>query len=250
VDLIPTTVETHALCEAPCEGTGGPLEEFGVHGKNLDSLFTHEGTYSFRAVASYDDGTCSGQRETAWSVNVGVGIISDPSKTLVETIIGDASVVSATEVTLRVTPRDLFGNNLGPGRCEAFEARPYNGTSITGACTDNLDGTYTFEVIWDQTWSDADPYHPPGFEIVQPDRRWDIEVNIEAAPGDLPEMPPPTTSCPLPAPPECGNFLFVFGTTLLHGSLFSAGCYNTCVFWLVAWFYKWFLGYGPCPVDC
>lgn len=130
--------------------TEGRMEPAAVFGRRLDDLFTIEGDYTFHFRASYGDG-CTATRELVWSAHVDVGI--DPSRT-------DVTVTGGTIV---VTPRDRFGNLIGPGRSDGFTVTSVPGTTVTGPVVDNGDGSYTFPVA---TESGSDP----GLVIGQPGR--------------------------------------------------------------------------------
>jgi len=51
--------------------------------------------------------------------------------------------------TLTITPRDSYGNNLGPGRAGGLSITGVPGTTVTGAVKDNGDGTYIVPIAWD-----------------------------------------------------------------------------------------------------
>ncbi len=141
------------------ENTRGSFEATATFGRVLPDLLTVEGNYTFHAKATYG-GDCSGMRELTWSVYVEVGI--DPGRTTVT-----STPLPATPGGVRVTftPRDKYGNLLGPGRLGAFTLEPRPGSTPTGPVTDLGNGSYQVDVV-----SDPASLEPPGFGIVQPGR--------------------------------------------------------------------------------
>jgi hypothetical protein len=144
----------------------GGMEADGIYGNPLDDLLRFEGAYAFHAVATYGD-DCPGRREVMWSVHVDPGI--DPEHT-------DVSVTGAGPGvgTIRITPRDRYGNPFGPGRTGLFDVARQPGTHVTGPVTDNGDGSYDVPLSWNpsgegvpgvlltQAGRDAVPIVPPG----------------------------------------------------------------------------------------
>jgi hypothetical protein len=63
------------------------------------------------------------------------------------------------------TPRDKYGNLLGPGRLDAFTLTPQPGSTPSGPVTDLGNGSYQVDVCSDPTSLD-----PPRVGIVQPGR--------------------------------------------------------------------------------
>jgi hypothetical protein len=139
----------------------GAMERDGIYGHPMDDLLKVEGTYSLHAVARYGDG-CRGQRETTWSINVLPGI--DPGRTGVVVSDDGPAPGGGHTGTITVTPRDKYGNPLGPGRGNLFEATPQPGSHVTGPVTDNGDGSYSVPVSWDPGSGG------PGLVVSQPDR--------------------------------------------------------------------------------
>ena len=154
--LVPTMRRTEKLFDDGLHGDGG-MEPDGVYGLGLTDLTAFEGTYTFRAIAVYGE-DCRARRETSWAVHVDIGI--DGKRSEVETMPAGGGRARVT-----VTPRDSFGNRLGPGRLDAFEFQPTGPASLDGDPLDNGDGTYT-QVI------DPGPSGlvAPGLSIAQPDR--------------------------------------------------------------------------------
>ena len=134
----------------------GAMEPDGIFGNPLVGLLKTEGSYTFQAVATYGD-TCTATREVFWAVHVDVGI--DPGQTVVTVNL------SGNSGTVTITPKDVYGNNLGPGRGDGFTVTGVPGTTVTGPVTDNGDGTYTVPVSWNPG-SGTDP----GVVVGQPGR--------------------------------------------------------------------------------
>ena len=147
---------------ADSEHTEGRFESGGTLGLSLPEVLTVEGNYSFHVKASYGGG-CSGVREHLWSLHIDVGI--DPGKTGVTTTpLGDGPDGS-TNVRVTFTPRDRYGNLLGPGRLDAFTAEPVPGSQPTGPVTDVGGGAYQVDVR-----VDPGSLGPPQVGIAQPGR--------------------------------------------------------------------------------
>jgi hypothetical protein len=83
--------------------------------------------------------------------------------------------------TLVITPRDSYGNPLGPGRGDGFTITPLPGVRIVGQVKDLGDGSYGVNVVWDASVTPL-----PEVLVHQPDR-------------DPVIMTPPSTGVP-PAP--------------------------------------------------
>jgi hypothetical protein len=134
----------------------GALEAAGVFGNILKDLLTTEGNYTFHFHATYGD-TCIATRELLWSLHVDPGI--DASSTTVITN------VSGGTGTITLLPKDMYGNNLGPGRGDGLSIAGVPGTTVTGPVLDNGDGSYTIPVSWSPSSGDS-----PGVVIGQPGR--------------------------------------------------------------------------------
>jgi hypothetical protein len=147
----------------------GAMEPDGIFGNPQTGLLKMEGHYAFRAVATYGD-TCTATREALWSLYVDVGI--DPSQTVVT-----VNLTGGNTGTIVVTPRDSFGNNLGPGRSDGISVTGVPGTTVTGPVKDNGDGSYTVPVSWNPGSGQGpgvvigQPGHPP--IVVQPKPKHD-----------------------------------------------------------------------------
>ena len=142
--------------------TGGAFEPSGIHGKALVDHLTVEGNYTLHVKATYGD-ACKGSRELAWTVGVGVGI--DPGKTDVTTTPLDGGPGGQDCLRLTFTPRDRYGNHLGPGRAADFDVLPVAGTTLTSAVVDLGNGSYRVDIC-----SDPDSPEPPGIVVAQPGR--------------------------------------------------------------------------------
>lgn len=142
--------------------TEGLFESGGTLGKSLDDLLAVEGNYTFHAQATYGE-ACAGRRELTWSIHVDVGI--DPGRTTVTSVPLPPGPGGGSCVRVTFTPRDRYGNLLGPGRGDSFTLEPRPGSHPAGPVTDLGNGAYQVDV-----YSDPDSLEPPGFGIVQPGR--------------------------------------------------------------------------------
>ena len=149
------------MSEAP-QHTGGMFEPGGAFGRRLEETLTVEGDHTLRAKATYGQ-DCKGARELSWSFSVGVGV--DAGATGVSsTPIGTKP--DGTEcLRLTITPRDRYGNHLGPGRLAGFELQPQPGTTLNSAVSDLGDGSYQVDVCWDPASGE-----PPHVGLAQPER--------------------------------------------------------------------------------
>lgn len=137
----------------------GAMEPDGVFNNPLKDFLRVEGTYQFRAVATYGQG-CITSREAAWSVHVEPGIDGGHSHT---SIIDVSAIAGGSQGTLVIVPNDPYGNPLGPGRGDRFEVTPLPGVVINGKVQDKGDGSYQVPIHWG---SSAEP----GVVVKQPDR--------------------------------------------------------------------------------
>ncbi len=137
------------------------FEPNGLFGRKLKDLLTVEGSYTFHAVATY--GTdCVATRELQWSVHVDPAV--DPSRTQVSTTQTGTRPDGTLEGTVTITPRDPYGNLIGPGRQGGLTVTGAPGTTVTGPIRDNGDGTYTVPVAWNPA------VDGPGVIVGQPGR--------------------------------------------------------------------------------
>jgi hypothetical protein len=123
----------------------GAMEPDGIFGNPLTSLLKSEGSYAFRAVATYGD-TCTATREVLWTLHVDVAV--DPTHTDVTVNLTGSGPGRQRTGTVEITPRDSFGNNFGPGRTDGITITGVPGTTVIGPVNDNGDGSYTVPVSW------------------------------------------------------------------------------------------------------
>lgn len=156
----------------------GAMEPDGIYNQRLTDLLHVEGTYQFRAVATYGE-DCRAAREAHWSLHVEPAI--DPSRS-------DVSVTDVIELpdrrngTLVVVPRDPYANPIGPGRGGLFTLTPMSGVQIIGPVHDRGDGSYDVPVSWDPGTAPQ-----PGVLVIQPERD---PVVITPTPAGQPPCPP------------------------------------------------------------
>jgi hypothetical protein len=154
----------------------GAMEPDGIFADALTDLLRTEGTYTFHAIATYGD-TCISTREALWSLHVDVGV--DPGRSGV-TVVDNGPGTGGQHVgTVTVTPKDVYGNNLGPGRGDGLTVTGTPGTTVTGPAVDNGDGSYTVPVTWDPGATDN-----PGVVIGQPGRP---PVVVQPTPAPKPD---------------------------------------------------------------
>jgi hypothetical protein len=139
----------------------GAMEPDGIYNHRLKDLTRAEGTYQFRAVATYGEG-CRARREALWSVHVEPGI--DPGCSVVK-LVDIADRPDGRYGTLVIAPCDCYGNPLGPGRGGGFTVTPLPGVKVNGKVQDRGDGSYGVPVVWDASITPV-----PGVLVHQPDR--------------------------------------------------------------------------------
>lgn len=139
----------------------GAMEPDGIYNNRLKDLTRVEGTYEFRAVATFGE-ECTATREAFWSVHVEPAI--DPGRSDVK-FVDVTTQPDGRHGTLVITPRDPYGNPLGPGRGDRFTIGPIPGVKIGGKVKDRGDGSYGVEVVWDPSVTGT-----PGVVVNQPDR--------------------------------------------------------------------------------
>ena len=160
--LIGTTSNIHSLFDDGDRDGDDALEPNGVFGNPLANILRFEGNYTFHARATYGHG-CTGTRETMWSAYASVGI--DAAATTVMIIATADAGRGRKQVTLRLTPKDRYGNPLGPGRGDHFDVTGTIGSTPNAPARDRGDGSYDLGVLWDPALAPQ-----PGIVIAQPDR--------------------------------------------------------------------------------
>lgn len=154
-------IEQQFTLKEDASNTRGSFEAAGSVGIALKDFLRVEGNYTFHAKAVY--GECSGTRELVWTVHVDVGI--DPGRTDVtlDPLGTDPDGSECQRMTF--TPRDKYGNRVGPGRAGdlAISGRP--GSTLASPVSDLGNGKYQVDLCWDPA-SDF----PPGIVIGQPGR--------------------------------------------------------------------------------
>jgi hypothetical protein len=172
--LIPTTTVSLTLQDDGVNDEGA-LERDGQFGARAPDLLTREGHYGFHARATFGD-SCTAARETLWATYVSIGI--DPDQTAVTSEVVGTTSDGRSRVTVTFTPRDRYGNYVGPGRTDSFDVSGLPGSTQLGDPTDLGDGSYQVDVAWDPASS-----NPPGIVIDQPDRP---AVELPAPPSGVP----------------------------------------------------------------
>jgi|GEM_PF-755709 len=172
--LIPTTMVNLTLRDDGVDDEGA-LERDGQFGARAPELLTREGHYGFHARATFGD-SCTARRETLWAAYVSVGI--DPDQTEVTSEVVGTTADGRSRVTVTFTPRDRYGNYVGPGRGDSFDVSGLPGSTQMGDPTDLGDGSYQVDVAWDPASPD-----PPGLVVEQPDRPM---VELPALPSGVP----------------------------------------------------------------
>lgn len=139
----------------------GAMEPDGIYNNRLKDLTRVEGTYEFRAVATFGEG-CTATREAFWAVHVEPAI--DPERSEVK--FGDfTDRPDGRHGILIIKPRDPYGNPLGPGRGDRFTVSPIPGVKVEGKVKDLGDGGYGVGIVWDPSVSPS-----PGVVVSQADR--------------------------------------------------------------------------------
>src|ERR1041385_421230 len=146
--------------ESNSANTEGMLEPLGVWGKRFDDLLKVEGNYTFHCRATYGNG-CVATRELLFTLHVDCSV--DPSRSDSNTKVTTPHPDGSRTGTVTITPRDSYGNNLGPGRGGDIVVSGAPGTTVTGSPVDNGDGSYTVPVVID-AGTDG------GVVVSQPDR--------------------------------------------------------------------------------
>jgi hypothetical protein len=128
------------------DNTNGAFESVGLYGKPIEDLLTIEGNYTFHWIATYGEG-CVSSRELIWSLHVDPSV--DPTRSGTTTTQTGTRPDGTATGTVTITPRDPYGNDVGPGRGGGLTISGGPGTTVTGPARDNGDGSYTVPVTWD-----------------------------------------------------------------------------------------------------
>jgi hypothetical protein len=166
--------ESFELFDDPVS-SGGYLESHGIYGRIFKDLLTKEGNYTFHILATYGE-DCSATKELFWTIHVDTGI--DSSKTEIKTSITSTNASGRKNIKFTITPKDKFGNNIGPGRADVIIVTGISGTTTNGFVADNGDGSYTVTGIWDHSSG-----YSPGISIAQPGRPPTVIADQTRKPG-------------------------------------------------------------------
>lgn len=112
----------------------------GVYSAPFDDT-SIAGTYAFEAVLDWDD-TRTGHVRRLERIESLVKVKADPSKTDIKVTRPDPRTV-----LIAVTPRDQFGNFLGPGHASLVKAKLGSEGKISGPVDRDQTGTYVFTVL-------------------------------------------------------------------------------------------------------
>jgi hypothetical protein len=156
--LISYTEETVELFDDASHEDGG-LEPDGIFGNPLKDLLRHEGNYTFHALATYGEG-CLGTRELTWTVHVDTGV--DAGNTTIETTVLGTRADGKQNVKVVFTPKDKYGNLIGPGRRDGFTVSGTTGSTVSGSMIDLGNGSYQVNVVYDPSTG-----NDPGIVISQ-----------------------------------------------------------------------------------
>jgi hypothetical protein len=137
------------------------MEPDGIYNNRLKDLTRVEGTYQFRAVATYGEG-CRATREAHWAVHVEPAI--DPGRSGV-TLVDVNDRPDGRYGTIVIVPQDPYGNPIGPGRGGLFTVTPIPGVQIVGPVRDDGKGGYEIPVSWE-----PGKVAEPGVLVQQPER--------------------------------------------------------------------------------
>ncbi|HJR79348.1 MAG TPA: vWA domain-containing protein [Anaerolineales bacterium] len=140
----------------------GAFEPAGMFGRPLGDLLKMEGNYTFHFQATYGE-ECTATRELLYSLHVDVGV--DPTRTDISTTVAEQRPDGTREIQVTITPRDRYGNLLGPGRADQLSVSGNTGTTVSGPVSDLDNGSYSIPAVWDRSSGNA-----PGIVIGQPDK--------------------------------------------------------------------------------
>lgn len=159
--LVPTAQVSYPLFDDGDHDDGG-MEPDGIFGNPIADLTLFEGHYTFHARATYGH-PCVALREATWTAYVAVGI--DPASTPVKTATLATLPDGRERIGVTFTPRDRYGNHVGPGRADGLQVGAVPGSQPEGELVDQGDGSYTQVVLWS-----PDAGERPGVSIAQPGR--------------------------------------------------------------------------------
>ena len=142
----------------------GAMEADGIFGYPLNDFFNAEGLYTFHAKAKYGH-DCIATRELVWSIFVDTNV--DEKETEVKSVLNGEDDSGNQNWTITITPKDKYGNYLGPGRIESLGLSGAYGTEISpSGVKDNGNGSYTVDVTLNPNLADE-----PGIVVNQPDNK-------------------------------------------------------------------------------
>ncbi|RMA65879.1 VWA domain-containing protein [Ulvibacter antarcticus] len=143
--LVTYTKETFELFDDGAHEDGA-MEDDGIFGNPLTDLLKHSGVYTFHAQAKYGH-DCEASRETVWSIYVDTKI--DPRNTVIDSILISTGPSGLERWKFTFTPKDSYGNFLGPGRNDGFIVTGAFGNVTIGDLKDLGNGSYEAIVDFD-----------------------------------------------------------------------------------------------------
>jgi len=154
-------VESHYSLTDDAEGSHMFMPA-GIFGRRLENVLVVEGSYTLHAKATVGLG-CTVTRECQWSYHVSVGI--DPGSTPVTATPVGTGPGGSDLVRVTFTPKDRYGNLVGPGAGDDLDVAAVPGCTKIGGLVDHGDGRYSQDV-------ECDPDHDqgPGLAVGQPGR--------------------------------------------------------------------------------
>lgn len=154
-------IESHYSLSDDAEGSG-MFQPAGIFGRRLENVLVVEGSYTLHAKATVGMG-CTTTRECQWSYHVSVGI--DPGSTPVTTTPVGTGSGGGDQIRLTFTPKDRYGNLVGPGVGDDLDVAAVPGCTKVGGLVDHGDGRYSQDVE-----CDPDSDRGPGLAVGQPGR--------------------------------------------------------------------------------
>jgi hypothetical protein len=147
----------------------------------LKDILTTEGNYTFHTVAT-SGVKCIATRELLWTLHIDTGL--DRGQTgITTTVVGDLPG-GGQQVHIVITPRDKYGNLLGPGRGGDLSIGPIPGSTIIAGPQDLGDGSYGIDVNWNPSSG-----YQPGVTVTQPGRPPVVVVEPCKQPAPAPCKP-------------------------------------------------------------